>query len=139
MAQGLAHQSRRALHLLQGDRAVDGQAKLWPHRQYRFDRRQGRQPQRGSLLSVKGWSYRADEIAWKGTRRLRNRRQRGDPRRRQDRDLRPDDAAAYRLHARRFQKGASFWWKNSRRWWRGWPRRIARFPPAPCSIFPAAA
>src|SRR5476649_2506988 len=36
----------------------------------------------------------------------------------------------------RFRRGASCWWKSSRRWWRGWPRRIARFPPVRCSIFP---
>src|SRR5260221_4359200 len=97
MAQGLAHQSRRTLHLLQGDRALDGETELRPHRQYRIDRRQGRQSQRGSLFGVKGRSYRADEIARQGTRRLRNRGQRGDARRRKNRDLRPDDAAAYRL------------------------------------------
>ena len=69
MAQGVAHQSRRALYLLQGDRALDGQAEIRPHRQHRLDRRQGRQPQRGALLGVQGRPDRADEIARQGTRR----------------------------------------------------------------------
>ena len=69
MAQGAAHQSRRALHLLQGDRARDGQAELRPHRQHRLDRRQGRQPQRRALFGVEGRPDRADQIARQGTRR----------------------------------------------------------------------
>ena len=61
------------------------------------------------------------------------------PGRGQNRDLRPDDAAAYRLHAvEDSERDVSCWWKNSRRWWRGWRRKIARSRPARCSIFPAA-
>ena len=67
-------------------------------------------------------------------------RQRGDARRRQDRDLRPDDASSTSTSCcRRFRRTRSSWSKNSPRWWRGWRRRIAPSPPARCSIFPAAA
>ena len=64
----LAHQSRRAVHLLQGDRAGDGQAELRPHRQHRLDRRQGRQSQRRALFGFEGRPDRADEVARQGTR-----------------------------------------------------------------------
>ncbi len=70
-----------------------------PDHQHRLDRRQGRQPQRGALFGVEGRPDRFDKVARQGTRRSRHRRQRGDPGRGQDRDLRPDDAAAHRLHA----------------------------------------
>jgi len=46
-----------------------------------------------------------DKVARQGTRRLRNRGQRGDPRRGQDRDLRPADEAAYRLMLSKIPKG----------------------------------
>ncbi len=36
-------------------------------------------------------------------------------------------------------KDVSCWWKNSRRWRLGWPRKTAPSLPARCSIFPAAA
>ena len=74
-------------------------AELRPHRQHRLDRRQGRQPQRRALLGLEGRPDRADEIARQGTRAARHPRQRGDAGGGEDRDLRPDDAAAYRLHA----------------------------------------
>ncbi len=140
MAQGAAHQPRRALHLLQGDRARDAQPKIRPHRQHRLDRRQGRQRQCGALFRVQGRRDRADQVARQGTRRSRHRRQCGDPCRGQDRDLRPADASSISTSCcRRFRRGVSFWYRNWRRWWRGWPRRTARSPPARCSTFPAGA
>ena len=58
----------------------------------------------------------------------------------EDRDLRPDDAAAHRLHAVEnpdgpLRAGA----RSSPRWWPGWRRRTARSRPARCSTSPAAA
>ena len=65
-------------------------------------------------------------------------RQRGDPGRGQDRDLRSADAGAYRLHAVEDSEGPfRAWWKNSPPWCRGSRRRIARSRPARCSTFPA--
>ncbi len=57
----------------------------------------------------------------------------------EDRDLRPDDRAAHRLHAVQDpdeplrQRG-----RGRRRWCAGWPARIALFPPEACSTSPAA-
>ncbi len=139
MAQGAAHQSRRPLHLLQGGGAGDARAEIRPHRQHRLDRRQGRQPQRRALLGLEGRPDRADQVARQGTRAARHPRQRGDAGSGEDRDLRPDDAAAHRLHAVEDSEGPLCPGRRTRdRWWRGWRRRIARSRPARCSTFPAA-
>ena len=47
--------------------------------------------------------------------------------------------AAHRLHAVEDSEGTLRpGGRDSRRWWPGWRRRIARSPPARCSTFPAA-
>ncbi len=110
-----------------------------PHRQHRLDRRQGRQSERRALFGLQGRPDRADEIARQGTGAARHPRQRGDAGRRQDRDLRPADASSISTSCcRRFRRRVSCWWKNSRRWWRGWRRKTARSRPARCSTSPAA-
>ena len=70
-----------------------------PHRQHRLDRRQGRQPERLGLFGLEGGRRRADQIARQGARRLRHRGELHHAGRGEDRDLRPDEAGAHRLHA----------------------------------------
>jgi len=59
---------------------------------------------RGALFGFEGRLIALTKSLGK-TRRLRTRRQRGDPRRGENRDLRSTDAAAYRLHAVEIPKG----------------------------------
>ena len=113
-------------------------AELRPHRQHRLDCRQGRQPERAGLFGVKGGRHRADQIARQGTRVLRHIGQLYHARGCKDGDLRPDDAGAYRFHA--VKNPARPLRRPSKRLPRSSPsapRRIARSPPARCSIFPA--
>jgi len=56
-------------------------------------------PNAAHYSASKAGPDRADKIARQGARRLRDRRQRGDARRGENRDLRPADASAHRLHA----------------------------------------
>src|ERR1700680_265149 len=99
MATSDRHQSRRGLLLQPRHRADHARAGLWPHREYRLHRRQGRQPQRQRLQRFQGGGHRADQIDRQGARQDRHSRQLRHAGGGQDGDLRSDNAAAHRFHA----------------------------------------
>ncbi len=72
---------------------------LRPHRQYRFDRRQGRQPERKRLQRVEGRCHRVDQIARQGAREDRDPRELRDAGGSEDGNVCADDAEPHRLHA----------------------------------------
>ena len=115
-------------------------AELRPHRQHRLGRRQGRQSQRPAYSAVEGRRDRAHQVARQGARADRRARQLRDAGGGEDGDLRPDDAAAHRLHAVEDSDGPLRRRSTrSPRWSAGSPPRIARSRPARCSTSRAAA
>ena len=59
-------QCHRPRALLQGRHQEHARAQVWPHRQHRVDRRQGRQPDARPLLREQGGDHLLHEIAGKG-------------------------------------------------------------------------
>ena len=111
------------------------EARLRPDREHRLGCGQGRQSERVGVQRVEGRRDRADQVAGQGAREERHPRQLRDARRGEDGDLRPDVAAAHRLHAVEDSAGTlRHWWTRSRRSSRGFAPRTARSRPARCSI-----
>ena len=104
---------------------------LRPHRQHRFDRRQGRQPERRGVLGFQGRRDCVDQEPGQGAGTERRPGELRHPGGRQDHDLRADDRAAHRLHAVEDpDEPASSPWTRSRRSSAGSRARIAVFLPA---------
>ena len=114
MGAGARDQPHRHVQLLQGGGADHDRPEIRPHRQHRLDRRQGRQPQCPRLFGLQGRRHRADEVARQGARRLRHLGQLHHAGGGEDRDLRPDDDRAHRLHALQESRAdVSSWWRRS--------------------------
>ena len=140
LAPGDGGEPHRRLHLLPRGGGPDAHAGLRAHRQHRLGRGQGRQPERQRLQRQQGRRDRADQVARQGTGRHRRARELRDAGRGQDRDLRPDDRRAHRLHAVEDPDGPLRHGRRDRRAGRrGSAPRTAPSPPAPPSTSRVAA